>query len=90
MYLERESQLLIQAKDLRWGSPLAGVGTGVYKNVAQACDAAIKVDNVQQVEIDRQQKYTKLYGIYRQLYKSLKNDYKALHEIMSEVYEGDL
>jgi xylulokinase len=69
---------------------LAGVGTGVYKNVAQACDAAIKVDNVQQVEIDRQQKYTKLYGIYRQLYKSLKNDYKALHEIMSEVYEGDL
>jgi len=67
---------------------LAGVGTGVYKDVAQACDAAIKVDNVQQADMDAHRKYTKLYGIYTQLYKSLKNDYKALFDIMSEVYEG--
>lgn len=65
---------------------LAGVGTGVYKDVAQACDAAIKVNSVQQADIERHHKYSKLYSAYRQLYKSVKNDYKALYDIVSEVY----
>jgi len=68
---------------------LAGVGTGIYKNVAEACDTAIKVVEVQQPDMDRHSKYTKFYGIYRQLYKSLKNDYRDLFDIMSEVYGSD-
>jgi len=67
---------------------LAGVGTGVYKNVAEACDAAIKVKSVQQPDMELHKKYSGFYKLYRQLYRSLKNDYKDLAEIMKSV-NGD-
>lgn len=66
---------------------LAGVGTGVYSSVAEACDAAIKVKNVQQPDMELHKKYTKFYELYGQLYKSLKEDYKNLSKIMKSVYE---
>ncbi len=65
---------------------LAGVGTGVYRDVAQACDAAIKVKKVQQPDMELYSKYSKFYGLYGQLYRSLKNDYKDLAEIMKSAY----
>jgi xylulokinase len=67
---------------------LAGVGTGVYSNVAQACDTAIKVKNIQQPDMALHEKYSKLYSLYGQLYRSLKNDFKDLSAIMKSVY-GD-
>lgn len=67
---------------------LAGVGTGVYKNAAEACDTAIKVKSVQQPDMELYNKYSKFYILYGQLYKSLKKDYKDLAEIMKDVYEG--
>ncbi len=66
---------------------LAGVGTGVYKSVAEACDIAIQVKNVQQPDMDLFGKYSKFYSMYGQLYKSLKKDYKDLADIMKDVYE---
>lgn len=67
---------------------LAGVGTGVYKNIAEACDTAIKVKSVQQPDMELYSRYSKFYGLYGQLYKSLKKDYKNLADIMKDVYEG--
>jgi len=67
---------------------LAGVGTGIYKNVAEACDTAIKVKSVQQPDMELYSKYSKFYSLYGQLYKSLKKDYKDLADIMNNVYEG--
>ena len=66
---------------------LAGVGTGVYKSVAEACDTAIQVKNIQQPDMALHSKYSKFYSMYGQLYKSLKKDYKDLADIMKSVYE---
>jgi xylulokinase len=65
---------------------LAGVGTGIYKNIAEACDTAIKVKNVQQPNLDLYNKYSKFYKIYGQLYNSLRNDYRVLADTMKDVY----
>ncbi len=67
---------------------LAGVGTGVYKNTAEACDTAIKVKSVQQPDMELYSKYSKFYSLYGQLYKSLRKDYKHLADIIKDVYEG--
>ena len=67
---------------------LAGVGTGVYSSVAQACDTAIKVKKVQNPDMELYSKYCKFYELYGQLSRSLKKDYKDLAVIMKSVY-GD-
>jgi len=62
---------------------LAGVGTGVYDSVAQACEAAIEVKSIQKSNSDMYEKYNKFYKIYRQLYNSLKQDFKDLASIVN-------
>jgi len=64
---------------------LAGVGTGVYKDVAEACDVAIKPVEVQQPNTGNTEVYSKFYGLYCQLYKSLKQDFKDLAKIMKSI-----
>ncbi|TYQ16615.1 UNVERIFIED_CONTAM: xylulokinase [Acetivibrio alkalicellulosi] len=61
---------------------LAGVGTGVYKNVAEACDAVIKVKTVQNPDMKLNQKYNKYYDMYKRLYNSLKKDFADLSNII--------
>ena len=61
---------------------LAGVGTGVYKDVAEACDTAIKPVDVQQPDAANMEVYSKFYGLFSQLYGSLKKDFKDLAGIM--------
>lgn len=65
---------------------LAGAGTGVYKNVAEACDAAIKVRNVELPDMGLYGKYSEFYSLYGQLYRSLKKDYKDLADMMKDIY----
>jgi xylulokinase len=64
---------------------LAGVGAGVYKNVAEACDTAIQVKNVQQPIDSNISVYSKYYELYGKLYNSLKNDYKELSQILRSI-----
>lgn len=64
---------------------LAGVGTGVYKDVAEACDVAIKPVEVQQPNTANTEVYSKFYKLYCQLYKSLKQDFKELAQIMKSI-----
>jgi xylulokinase len=69
---------------------LAGVGTGIYKDVAEACDTAIKIKEVQQPDMELNKKYMEFYKLYGQLYRSLRNDFKDLAGIMSRVYGDDV
>ncbi|MEI6603521.1 MAG: xylulokinase [Clostridia bacterium] len=61
---------------------LAGVGTGVYSSVEQACDATIKVKSTQVADAALHVRYAQFYGIYKNLYTSLKQDYKDLANIL--------
>ncbi|MDP4180674.1 MAG: xylulokinase [Bacillota bacterium] len=62
---------------------LAGVGAGVYSNLNEACDAAIKVNGRQPSDIELTKKYNKFYNIYKSLYGSLKKDFIELSAALS-------
>ncbi len=57
---------------------LAAVGGGAFKNIEEACTAAIRV--VQETPVDRQAKnyYDRAFPIYQQLYRSLKDDFRSI------------
>ena len=57
---------------------LAGVGTGVYKSVPEACDATIGVVSRQQGDANAKKTYDGYYKLYKNLYASLKGDFKTL------------
>lgn len=61
---------------------LAGVGTGVYSTVEEACAATIKVKTRQNANILLNEKYMKYYTMYRRLYTSLKQDFKDLSTLV--------
>jgi xylulokinase len=62
---------------------LAAVGTGVYKDIAEACDAAIRT--VSRTEVDRvaAQVYERYYPVFRRLYPALKSEMRNLAELAS-------
>jgi xylulokinase len=55
---------------------LAGAGTGVYSSVAEGCDIAVTPKSKQKADKEASEIYKKHYVIYKDLYKSLKRDYK--------------
>lgn len=57
---------------------LAGVGTGIYSNVPEACDKLIIRDKVQKPVKELQDIYSDYYGIYRELYPLIKDEYRKL------------
>lgn len=57
---------------------LALVGAGVYPDVKTACNRLVTLKETQQNNIQSHHKYHKVYSIYRNLYKHLKEDYDAL------------
>ncbi|NOZ20567.1 MAG: xylulokinase [Planctomycetes bacterium] len=59
---------------------LAGVGTGVYGSVEQACEATIKVASETQPNPENSTAYATFYPIYQQLYRSLKDDFDRITE----------
>lgn len=60
---------------------LAGVGTGVYKSVPEACDALIKTRSIQQPDPSAAAVYDRCYPLYRKLYQDLRNSFARLAEI---------
>jgi xylulokinase len=54
---------------------LAGVGTGIYKSVPEACEAAIKVTGLQAPIPENVPIYNRYYEIYGDLYKALKESF---------------
>ncbi len=61
---------------------LAGVGSGVYKSVPEACEATIKVKTRQQANQAVTAKYDDDYKLYTKLYQSLKSDFKSLSKLV--------
>ncbi|MBE6896889.1 MAG: xylulokinase [Ruminococcaceae bacterium] len=57
---------------------LAGVGTGVWSSVPEACDATIKVKKTYDPIADNAKVYAKNHVLYKQLYTSLKDCFKMI------------
>jgi len=57
---------------------LAGVGTGIYKSVPEACEIAVKSKETATPDPVRGEKYASYYDLYRAVYPALKAQYKTL------------
>jgi len=57
---------------------LAAVGAGAFKNVAEACAATIRVVKETATQRAAAKTYQRAYPEYRQLYHSLKDDFKRI------------
>jgi len=62
---------------------LAGVGSGVYRSVPEACETAVHDRASVFPNPENTSKYRSFYGLYQRLYRSLAKDYKELAEIRS-------
>ena len=62
---------------------LAGVGTGVYDSVEEACHATIKVQDETYVCVPNHAAYNRFHAVYQSLYAHLKSDFSAIAEIVS-------
>lgn len=62
---------------------LAAVGTGAYKDVAEACKKTIKVVTSTPANNAAKKVYQQMYPMYGQLYRSLKQDFKDIAELVS-------
>lgn len=60
---------------------LAGVGTGIYKSVQEACKEMIKTKENYKPIPENTEKYEKMYSIYKSLYIQLKEQYSKLNAI---------
>jgi xylulokinase len=61
---------------------LAGVGTGVYSSVQQACDAVIKTEKYQAPNMEINNIYQGYYDLYTSLYPLLKGAYSDLNKLL--------
>lgn len=60
---------------------LAGVGTGIYGSVAEACDAVISVKSRQAANMELNSVYNGYYRLYGSLYKALKENFTQLSKL---------
>ena len=63
---------------------LAGVGTGIYPSVEQACRSVIKVENTTRANAKTKKVYDKYYPVYQSLYQSLKGDFANVSRIVND------
>jgi xylulokinase len=57
---------------------LAAVGAGEFGNIAEACEATVKTTGQVKPVAATHRQYDKGFAIYQQLYRSLRNDYRAI------------
>jgi len=57
---------------------LATVGAGLFRDVREACGAAIRVVGETPVSRPAQKHYDRAFPVYQQLYRSLKDDFKSI------------
>ncbi|MCA1595783.1 MAG: xylulokinase [Chloroflexi bacterium] len=56
---------------------LAGVGSGIYSSVEQACDDVVRTTSVTEPDPDREESYRRYYEVYRSLYPALRDAFEA-------------
>ncbi len=57
---------------------LAAVGAGAYKNIQEACRATIRVVDETSPRRAAQRFYDRAFPVYQQLYRSLRDDFRAI------------
>ncbi len=57
---------------------IAGVGSGTYKNIEEACDLTIKTNTHIDPDLMNSIVYDEYYREYTKLYKSLKDNFSRL------------
>ncbi|HEY2250035.1 MAG TPA: xylulokinase, partial [Planctomycetaceae bacterium] len=62
---------------------LAAVGTGAYNSIVEACQATIKVDKTITPNAKTKRLYDATYPLYQKLYRSLKDDFRIISELVS-------
>lgn len=62
---------------------LAGVGTGVYPSVEEACRSTIQVVSSTKPDPSRKGAYDEYYAVYRALYPALKEQYRRVSDIVA-------
>lgn len=62
---------------------LAAVGTGAYKSIIEACAATIKITQTALPNAKARRTYDGLYPLYQKLYRSLKDDFRIIAEIVA-------
>jgi xylulokinase len=62
---------------------LAAAGTGAYKSIVEACQATIKVESSTVPNAKTRRVYDASYPLYQKLYRSLKDDFRIISEIVS-------
>jgi xylulokinase len=60
---------------------LATVGAGEYKDVPEACDATVKTTATTKPAAKTKQFFDRAFPIYQQLYRSLRDDFKAISRL---------
>ena len=60
---------------------LAGVAAGIYSSVEEGCEKTVFTKETVPYSKENHEEYKKFYGLYKKLYYSLKDDFKALNEI---------
>lgn len=60
---------------------LAAAGTGAYKDVVEACTATIGINTRTPKSAEAAAEYNRRYPIFQKLYRSLKDDYRAIAEL---------
>ena len=60
---------------------LAGVGSGIYSSVEEACSKTIREDLQIDSIKENVERYMKIYEIYKSLYMNLKDDFRKLDNI---------
>jgi len=61
---------------------LAGVGTGMFASVEEACDATVRVVSETAPRPDFVKRYSRYYGLYQKLYPSMRPHFKRLTRLI--------
>ena len=69
---------------LTWCYNSCGSGCQVYPSVEAACERVIKTVTVQKPIEENLKIYNKYYEVYKKLYPALKDQFKAVAEIISK------
>ena len=65
---------------------LAGVGTGVWGSVEEACEGSISVVSECKVDPKAQGVYDEFYPVFQELYRSLRGDFDTITEKVARVH----
>lgn len=63
---------------------LAAAGTGAYKDVVEACSATIRVTSRTKADAKAKRVYNRAYPVYSGLYRSLKDDFRAITGLLGD------